>query len=60
MSKDLIIKQYAVLKGGEIWEDYHKALLLRDIPDFEIEQMSAYINDLRDINLEMLLHVKIV
>jgi hypothetical protein len=60
MTNDLIIKHYAMLKGGEIWEAYYNALLQRkDIPDYEIEQMRRYISDLRECNIEILLHVKV-
>lgn len=60
MTRELIIKKYAILKGGSVWEAYYDALLKSEISDHEIAKMKAYINDLRDCNLEMLLHVKLI
>ncbi len=60
MTRDLIIKKYAILKGGEVWESYYEALLKTDISEQDIIRMEAYISELRDCNLEMLLHIKLL
>ncbi len=57
MNRELVIKQYAKLKGGVIWESYYNAMLQRtDIPECEIEQMRVYINEMRDCNLYIILN----